>query len=165
MNFLEWNERPIEVRTLFNPAFCGVILYSAIQSYQKEIGSGMPIPLVFLVLPLVLHSKTRTCLPRAKTSNLGLWCKENESQLIMLAERAQSLNRIVIQTIALLCLDEHFKIENSLITVGKKIGGIPAYLNTSDEIKEIYNKSAFLGKWFANAGEVSNVYTYLGVRP
>ena len=165
MSFTEWNNRPIELRTLFNPSFCGVVLLSAIESYQKESTKGMPIPLAFLILPLVLHSKTRSSLPRSKKSNLGLWCKENENQLLFLSERVNSLNKSTIQALSLLGIGDHIAMNDSLILTKKKMKGVSAYLDTSEEVKEIYNKASSLGKWFANSGESSIVYTYLGVRP
>jgi len=54
-----WNERPFEIRNLFNPAFCGVVLLRAFQGYEEEDASGMPFSLALLVLPLCLHKDSR----------------------------------------------------------------------------------------------------------
>lgn len=48
-----WNKRTREVAHLLNPAFCGRMLYSAINAYSIKTKRAFPFPLVYLVLPLV----------------------------------------------------------------------------------------------------------------
>ncbi|WP_414577239.1 three component ABC system middle component [Anabaena sp. CCY 9402-a] len=57
-----WEQRPLEYANLLNPAFCSIILHNAIKGYQNEKKQGMPYPLLFLLLPLVLHNSTRNAL-------------------------------------------------------------------------------------------------------
>jgi hypothetical protein len=165
MNFQEWKERPIEARTLFNPMFCALVLEGAVASFNKEASRGIPLSLMFLVLPLVLHSKTRSSLPKMKTSNLGLWCKEHENELLMLAKRVSSLNKTTLQALSLLKLNEHVSIVDKRVESQSKLKGVNPYLNLSDEIKDIHAKSQFVGRWLANSGDVTTIFTYLGVRP
>lgn len=165
MMFSEWKSKPVEVRTLFNPMFCAFVLDASVAAYSKENDKGMQLPLLFLVLPLVLHSKTRSILPKAKSSNLGLWSKDNENDLLMLAKRVSSLNRTTLQSLALLQMNSHVEIQGSRILHSKKMNGVTSYLNLSEEIKEIHAKSQFVGRWFANSGDVAAIYTYLGIRP
>ena len=54
-----WNERTHEIAYLLNPAFCGRILYSSIKAYNEKTRKSFPFPLIYLILPLVLHKKTR----------------------------------------------------------------------------------------------------------
>ena len=51
-----WEERPIEVANLLNPAFCGRLLYQSIVGHSEYESKDMPYVLFFLVLPLVLHA-------------------------------------------------------------------------------------------------------------
>jgi hypothetical protein len=51
-----WNQRPFEVRNLFNPAFCGMVLFRALHGFEEEDPAGMPFSLSLLVLPLCLHT-------------------------------------------------------------------------------------------------------------
>lgn len=165
MTFSQWKERPIEARTLFNPMFCAFVLGSAIEAYNKEDNAGMPLPVLFLVLPLVLHSKTRSILPKTKASSLGLWSQEYESELLMLAKRANSLNKTTLQSLSLLQLNGCVEFVSQKIKTQKKMGGVSSYINLSDEIKDIHSKSQFIGRWFANSGDAASIYSYLGVRP
>jgi hypothetical protein len=49
-----WDQRPFEMRNLFNPAFCGLVLFRAMQGYEEEDPNGIPFSLSLLVLPSVL---------------------------------------------------------------------------------------------------------------
>jgi len=55
-----WDYRPDEVKNLFNPAFCGRVIYGTISEYQKNTKRDFPFPLIYLVLPLVLPRQIRT---------------------------------------------------------------------------------------------------------
>ena len=54
-----WDQRPFEIRNLFNPAFCGLVLFRALHGYEEEDARGMPFSLSLLVLPLCLHKDSR----------------------------------------------------------------------------------------------------------
>lgn len=54
-----WDQRPFEVKNLFNPAFCGLVLFRALQGYEEENPDGMPLSLALLVLPLCLQKDSR----------------------------------------------------------------------------------------------------------
>lgn len=43
-----WNKRTREVAHLLNPAFCGRMLYSAINAYSIKTKRAFPFPLVYL---------------------------------------------------------------------------------------------------------------------
>jgi len=55
-----WYDRPIEIANLFNPAFCGAIIRNCVKSYEELINEPMPYSLLFLVLPIILHKRTRS---------------------------------------------------------------------------------------------------------
>jgi hypothetical protein len=52
-----WDERPREIRNLFNPAFLGLILLRAIEAYQDESGKPMPFSLCLLIFCCGKHLK------------------------------------------------------------------------------------------------------------
>ena len=75
-----WNERTREVAYLLNPAFCGRLLYAAIKEYERKTQHAFPFPLVYLVLPLVLHKQTRTRI--SSRTQLLQWIQANQHLLI-----------------------------------------------------------------------------------
>ncbi|WP_424170392.1 three component ABC system middle component [Terracidiphilus sp.] len=66
-----WLQRPFELKTLFNPAFCGVVLSRVLAGYEEEKADGMPFSLVLLVLPLCLHKETRLILSANSRGYVG----------------------------------------------------------------------------------------------
>ena len=63
-----WNERPIEIRNLFNPGFCGLVLFRAVAGFHEVDEGGMPFSLSLLILPLCLHRQSRETLQRGNRS-------------------------------------------------------------------------------------------------
>ncbi|WP_253075758.1 three component ABC system middle component [Bradyrhizobium sp. 195] len=53
---------------LFNPAFCGLVLFRALAGFHAEDDKGMPFSLSLLVLPLCLQQSSRETLQRANRS-------------------------------------------------------------------------------------------------
>jgi len=84
-----WTERPAEVVNLLNPAFCGRLLYDTIRTYNDTANRGFPFPLIYLVLPLLLHKATRQSI-NSRTQFI-VWKQSNEHHLIGFAERAKQL--------------------------------------------------------------------------
>ena len=72
--------RSQEVAFLLNPAFCGRVLYSTIKVYKEKKNKAFPFPLIYLVLPLVLHKETRIHI-NSKTK-LQLWVQRYPQFLI-----------------------------------------------------------------------------------
>jgi hypothetical protein len=95
-----WSERSNEIAYLLNPAFCGRLLYSLINKYNQEANRPLPFVLAYLVLPLLLHKRTRNAID-SRTQML-IWIQRNESLLVSFAERAEELVPITNEAIELL---------------------------------------------------------------
>jgi hypothetical protein len=63
-----WTSRPIEHRTLLNPAFLAVIVTDVASGHDTESNRPLPFVLAFLAVPIVLHEPTREALPTIATS-------------------------------------------------------------------------------------------------
>lgn len=72
--------RTHEVAYLLNPAFCGRILYSTIKTYNEILNRAFPFPLIYLVLPLVLHKQTRINI--SSRTQLLVWVQKYSQLLI-----------------------------------------------------------------------------------
>src|ERR1700694_4872445 len=68
-----WSQRSPETAALLNPAFLGVVVACAMWEHQLRAGTGLDLPTVFLIPPLVLHSETRKALPRDARTHLSTW--------------------------------------------------------------------------------------------
>ena len=165
-----WTARPADVANLLNPAFCGRLLVSSVASYEDELNAGMPFPVSLLVLPIVLHAPTRARLPHSTATSMHNWLLESPEARLQLPDNTRRLLPVTREAIA-------FCIRNEVLQVGDSgalaKGVRRLRLNRpreeepvpSAEVGECVRRSEFVGRWFAQAGEVSTIYTLWGLRP
>ncbi|MBR7979003.1 three component ABC system middle component [Burkholderia cenocepacia] len=159
-----WNQRPFEVRNLFNPAFCGLIIFKALRGYEELDETGMPFSLALLVLPLCLHKDSRQTLEKGNRSYLLRVVEKNPKLLIGFATRATDLLPFALEAFGLLA--ERGVIE---VTDSGRIRTIPKLVRKSDtgtaESVSCQRVARFVGKEFARIDDRVTVYTTFGVRP
>jgi hypothetical protein len=159
-----WDERPIEIRNLFNPAFCGLVLSRSFSGYEEEDPSGMPFSLSLLVLPLSLQKHSRKILAEHNRAYFLKTVAGHPELLVDFAQRAQALFPFALEALGLLMHLRTFNVTNDGRfqtipgRVRKSFGG-------SLESIECQRVAAYLGKQFARIGDRSTIYTTLGVRP
>lgn len=162
-----WSERPAEVGNNFNPAFCGWLLREAVEGYAAVTATGLPFPMAFLVLPVVLHRPTRELLPRSAVTGLHPWLREHPEARIGLAERASHLGSITRES--LLFLAAHGLVtltDDATLVVSGNLGrGKAPILRGSEQVKECVAKARMVGGWFAGGGDAATVFQMWGVRP
>lgn len=156
--------RTHEVAFLLNPAFCGRVLYSTIKTYNKATNRALPFPLIYLVLPLVLHKETRTYI--TSRTKLILWVQRHPQLLIDFPQRTRNLVPITNEAIEFL-----FQTGIVILTSNGELEISPTSRVLSktkfsdDEIAECLKKGEHVAKWFAATGKVETIYIELGVRP
>lgn len=159
-----WDQRPFEIRNLFNPAFCGLVLFRAIQGYEEEDPRGMPFSLSLLVLPLCLHKDSREVIAANSRSYLLKVTQKYPQVLVGFAQRATAMLPYAFEGFDLL-------MERGCITVadGGRLQTVPNRVRISasgtDETKSCQRVARFVGKEFARIADRVTVYTTLGVRP
>lgn len=159
-----WNERAHEVAYLLNPSFCGRLLYSTIKIYCAGTQRAFPFPLVYLVLPLVLHKETRENINSRK--QLHLWVQQYPQLLIDFPQRATELIPITNEAIELLLQTGKIVLTpNAELETSPTSRSLSKTKYVDSEIKECLLKCEHIAKWFEAAGKVENVYIELGVRP
>lgn len=156
--------RTHEVAFLFNPAFCGRVIYATVKTYIEKTSQALPFPLVFLILPLVLHKETRNNIN--SRTQLLLWVHKYPHLLIDFPQRAKELVPITNEAVEFLlqtetlCLTQSGELE---ILPTKRALSTKKFVD--DEISECIRKSEHVAKWFAAAGKTETIYIELGVRP
>ena len=86
-----WEQRSREEQILLNPGFCANLLWHAASGYSDRHGKSLSFEESFLVLPFVLHRKTRETLPRSIRTSLALWLNENPLTMSRVAKNARLL--------------------------------------------------------------------------
>jgi hypothetical protein len=159
-----WAKRPREVRNLFNPAFCGVVLLRSLMSFEEAHTSGMPFSLSLLVLPLSLHKASREAIIRGNRSYLTKIVDENSEMLVGLAERCRSMLPYTFEAYGLLMQQGAISVSayGSLTTIR---GSLRKQLFGTAESQACQQAAQILGRKFAAIGDRVTIYTTFGVRP
>jgi len=159
-----WDRRPVEIRNLFNPAFCGLVLFRALQGYDEKDERGMPFSLSLLVLPLCLHKDSREVIIDSSRSYLLKTVEKNQQIMIGFADRTTQMLPYALEGFGLL-------MERGCITVTED-GRIQT---VSDKVRKAIKGTAetiscqrvarVIGKEFARIADRVTVYTTFGIRP
>lgn len=159
-----WDQRPFEIRNLFNPAFCGLVLFRALQGYEEEDSRGMPFSLSLLVLPLCLHKDSREVIAASTRSYLLKVMEKNPQVQVGFPDRVTAMRPYTFEGFGLLmergCISvsDHGRILSVPDKVRKALAG-------TDETKSCQRAARFVGKEFARIGDRVTVYTTFGIRP
>jgi hypothetical protein len=159
-----WSQRPREVRNLFNPAFCGLVLSRGVEGFTEAAGRPMPFSLTLLILPLCLHKRTRDQLKEATRAYLTNILEEHPEIRIDLAQRARGLLPYTMEafgylmTCGVINVDDAGAIALKADKVRKTIGG-------SQDTKDCQTVARSLGKKLALLNDRVTIYTTLGIRP
>jgi len=164
-----WQERPLEIANMLNPAFCAVVLHDAIKGYERELAEGMPYSLLFLVFPIVLHKPTRNLLPTNLQTKLHPWLQRNPAILPEFPERTRQFTPITKEALVFGMQKGAIKTENARF-LGVPRQELSAFLTDgagdlrSPDAISIRKKAGFCGRWLAQAGNVSSIYSWWGIR-
>jgi len=162
-----WTARPKDEAYLLNPAFCCTTLAAAIWSWASVREEGVPYPLAFMFLPIVLHKPTRDRLPPSTRTSMAAWLQENPDARVLFYERLVSLKRHTKEAIQFGML-ENWIVQRNGGLLETTLNDSDVKRNTrrlTDEARECVLRARFLGKWFASAGATHTVMTFWGVRP
>lgn len=158
-----WNQRPIEIRNLFNPAFCGVVLFRALSGFEEEDERGMPFSLALLILPLSLHKQSRDILAQANRSYFLKVVSGHPELLVNFGARTNALLPFTLESLGFLMQLSAFGIDPDGRL--KAASGIRKSVTGTDESVACQKVARFLGREFARVGDRSTIYSSLGVRP
>jgi hypothetical protein len=157
-------ERPREVRALFNPAFCGLVIARGIEGFSTVSGRPIPFSLSLLILPLSLHQPTRVVFKAGNRSYFTKILEDHPEIRVNFAERTKGLFPYTMEAFAYLAhcgateIDEAGAISLVRGRVRKTVSG-------TQDSKDCQNVARSLGRKFAQIGDRVTVYTSLGISP
>jgi hypothetical protein len=140
------------------------LLEARAERYEEDILQPFPFPLVYLILPIVLHTKTRGTI--ASEKQLHVWLQAHEEVKIGFADRTRQLIPVtkeaiafLLQVNAIICDDQA-----RLSTVHYRRQHVPQS-QREGEIESCYKAAVVIGRWFARVGSVTTIYALWGVKP
>jgi hypothetical protein len=160
-----WSKRSSEIANLFNPAFCAGVIYSTFFSYQMDAKQNVPFAITYLILPIVLHKKTRDRINLRSRPHMHVWIQNNPDVLVQFAQRAKSLVAITNEAIDFLLQNKIIEFANGGINIIKTLSASKFSLIDDAEMRDCFAKSKHVGKWFAKSGAIENIFVAWGVKP
>ncbi|WP_295434279.1 three component ABC system middle component [uncultured Thiodictyon sp.] len=166
MSLRPWSQRPVEEARLLNPAFLAVLTWACARGYGEDDGNGVPFPLLFVALPVVLHKATRQDLPRTVSTPLAAWLADRPEVQVRFAERALALVPLVKEGILFGTNGQLLQMSSPRILAASRPRAMTGFLKEATaEVAECVKKTEFVGKWFAHSGEYSTVMALWGMTP
>lgn len=158
-----WSERPIEIRNLFNPAFCGLVLHRSLNAFAGVDDRGMPFSLSLLVLPLCLHRQTREVLQLGNRSYFLKIAAEHPELQVGLAGRCADILPFTFEALGFLMHVGELGVRpDGRLEPGGDVRKTPS---GTKETVACQRAAAFLGREFAKIGDRGTIYATLGLRP
>ncbi|MEM8641398.1 MAG: three component ABC system middle component [Cyanobacteria bacterium P01_G01_bin.54] len=166
MSTLPWMERPTEVARLFNPAFLATLLWFCARGYSDIDVQGIPYPLIFVAIPVVLRKSTREKLPRTTRTNLLGWLANNPESQVRFAEQAAYLVPLIKEGVLFATNGNRLELSNLRLLVVSEPENLGTFLKqASTEVGDCTKKAEFVGRWFAKSGDYKTVMALWGVMP
>lgn len=160
-----WATRPREAANLINPAFCGLLLREFVTQFEKEAHARPEFVLLFLALPLTLHKETRAQLPDTTATRLHVWLERVPQARIGFASRARALAPFVREAFSFACASNWLELHQPHhVSSPRRRMRSKSWMNF-DENASCIEASGFLGKWFAQAGSTTTLFSLWGVQP
>ncbi len=163
-----WEERPIEEANLLNPAFMCALIIEFLKDYSKVQPNGAPITIVTVAMATVLHRDSRERLPNRIITSLYSWLQDNEDILIDFSVRSKNVLPYIKEAIMFGMATETLSNgKGHNISLGiKKISLTKNFLEqTTSEIKSIFDRVKFIGRWLSNSGTESSILAAWGIKP
>ena len=162
-----WADRSHEERALLNPSFCVNLLWHAARGHAAEGNIALSFEESFLVLPFILHRGTRETLPRSGRTSLAAWLDEYPLARGRVASRARFLVPFTKEALTFGGVHGFIRLDSGRLHADpdwqRAVNRVLKV--SSDEVKSCANRAAFIGKWFAQAGNAATVLALIGVRP
>ncbi len=166
MRLRHWSLRPVEEARLLNPAFLAVLIWACARGYSGEGRNGVPLPLLFVALPLVLHKATRQDLPSTVRAQLPGWLADHPEVQLRFAARAQALVPLVKEGILFGTSGELLALSAHRVLPAARPRTMAGFLEeATDEVADCIKKAELVGRWFARSGNYSTVMALWGMAP
>lgn len=162
-----WDKRTSEERGILSPSFCSMLLWQAANGRQSDGYYPISFEESYLILPFVLHRKTREELPRSLRTSMPVWLDQYPLVRGGIASRAKLLMPFTRESLLFAGVYGFIKIDSGKVFADTKWSkAVNAVIrNSSEEVRMCSKKAEFIGRWFANTGSAATVFAILGVRP
>ena len=162
-----WAERAREEAHLLNPPFCCVVISAASSEYNKTSAQAFSFAMAFMILPIILHKKTRDSLPRTVRTSLPVWLETHAEARVGFYERLMALKPYTFEAIRYGLISNWITLEETgniqCIVSSRKIN--QAISSLEGDAMVCIKSARFLGKWLTTMASTETIMTLWGIRP
>jgi len=153
-----------DFENLFNPAFCGYIIYSVVDSFMsRKEGDFFPWALSYTILPFILPDRINK---RMTEQSLQSWISKNPDSLMVFQSIVSDCVEMTNEAILFMIQQNIIQLKDSCISIPKKMKIPKKYRESeTEEVKDCVRRAKKMGAWLATAGPIENIFFLLGVRP
>lgn len=156
------NETCIDVFAETNPAFCSLIIFKFCNGYFKATKVGVPFPLLFLPLPIILSNDIAGSF-EGTNSKTGFfrWIENNPGILLDLTNRINGSNAFLKPSIEFGIFKNIFTIDSLglLVPVEKGVNN-----RKKTELEKLFKTADRLGNWIGQVNSTKTIFNYLGLQ-
>ncbi len=133
--------------------------------FTEQSQNGMPYPLIFLLLPIVLHKNTRETLPKSLATKMHPWLQQNEEVKIGFSDRCAAITGYTREAILFGVAGTLFRFSSDLTLQAPPLRLPPLAWPRDSEPVICRQRARFVGKWLATAGDVTTIFATWGILP
>lgn len=160
-----WETRVREEANLFNPYFLAVTIRQAASAYEAARGEGLPWPLPFLCVPLLLHEHARQQLPYNSRTDLVVWLTDHPDIRFLTPGRVRLLRPHVREALLVGVREGILTVDRPALTISQGTTRLTKTRldRTGAVAGEILKEATKLGRWLARNGTWQYQLTLWGV--
>lgn len=176
-----WEQRSIILQHLYNPAFCGALVYKCVEEYKQKANKSLPLELVFFILPLIFDDDYS-----AKLSNLsdediianeGWLEKIPIYNKLVFIHQIQNLKPITQEALLFGYKYSFFEIVNGCITtklndfdrnrinIYIKSLKITGFESSAKDIGDYFKRTQKISQWLSKYENPETIYIIFGLKP
>lgn len=159
-----WEVRSPTIAAMLNPAMIALLVSTAAWAYARSSsGKGIPPEFVFLLVPLVVHRRTREELPGNTNSHLTKWITDRPIIQAGFPNRARGMVPFVREGLRYGMRVGQLRLgaDGLLYGESRRTADLPA----GSELESLVRASALLGRWLAKVGNSTTIFALFGVKP
>lgn len=144
-----------------------MVIWQAAHGCSSESDRLLSIEEAFLVLPTVLHERTRNALPIQIRTSLAVWCQQHPIERGRIADRSRHLVPYTREALIFGGQRGALSLERGSVDASAAVNrSVSSTLRSSSlEVQTCARRALFVGRWFGRAGGPATVMALLGVRP
>lgn len=159
-----WNNRSDIEAALFNPAFCGELIRHTVIAYNKTVKNNcFPYAMSYLVLPFLLNAEISSRIPRTTRTGFVPWLYANRYLAATIVEKTIQMkdytneSLLLYVSLNLLHINDAGEVEVGAQPLARKRNF------TRDDVDHLKSQADMLGTWLGKAGDITTIFSLIGI--